>query len=112
MATLEPTATKQQGIVKKVYQAFFSPSQYEVKSTEQAILARGNNYRLPFEGGELAVTTWGESGPTVLLMHGWGGSRAQMTGFVEPLLSASIKLLLIGLSIKNYRGDSYENKSN
>jgi pimeloyl-ACP methyl ester carboxylesterase len=87
MTTLE-TSTKYQGIVKKVYQAFFSPSQYEVKPTDREIVERGNNYHIPFEGGELAVTTWGESGPAVLLMHGWGGARAQMKGFVEPLLSA------------------------
>ena len=93
MATLEPTAIKQQGLVKKVYQAFFSPAQYEVKATEREILERGNNYRLPFEGGELAVTTWGDTGPAVLLMHGWGGARAQMTGFVEPLLSAGYRVV-------------------
>lgn len=91
MTTLEFATTKQHGFVEKVYQAFFSPSQYEVKSTHQAVLERGNNYRVPFEGGELAVTTWGKSGPAVLLMHGWGGSRAQMTGFVAPLLSAGYR---------------------
>ena len=90
MSVLEPK-TDSQVIVKKVYRAFFGPSKYEVKSTDEAILARGTNYRLPFEGGELAVTTWGESGPTVLLMHGWGGARAQMTGFVEPLLAAGYR---------------------
>jgi pimeloyl-ACP methyl ester carboxylesterase len=93
MATLESTSTRQAGIVKKVYQAFFSPSQYEVKPTEQAILERGNNYRILFEGGELTVTTWGDHGPAVLLMHGWGGARAQMTGFVEPLLSAGYRVV-------------------
>jgi pimeloyl-ACP methyl ester carboxylesterase len=94
MSTLESSAsTKQQAIVKKVYQAFFSPSQYEVKSTEQAILERGNNYRMLFDGGELMVTTWGDRGPSVLLMHGWGGARAQMTGFVEPLLSAGYRVV-------------------
>jgi pimeloyl-ACP methyl ester carboxylesterase len=93
MTTLETTGTKHQGVVKKVYQAFFSPSQYEVKSADQEIIASGNNYRLPFDGGELAVTTWGESGPAVLLMHGWGGARAQMTGFVEPLLSAGYRVV-------------------
>jgi pimeloyl-ACP methyl ester carboxylesterase len=93
MTTLEPATTKQQGIVKKVYQAFFSPSQYEMKSIDQAVLERGNNHRIPFEGGELAVTTWGDSGPAVLLMHGWGGARAQMTGFVDPLLSAGYRVV-------------------
>ncbi|NOT06310.1 MAG: alpha/beta hydrolase [Anaerolineales bacterium] len=92
MTTLEPT-TKYQAIVKKVYQAFFSPSQYEVKSVDREIIERGNNYRIPFDGGELAVTTWGDAGPSVLLMHGWGGARAQMTGFVEPLLAAGYRVV-------------------
>ena len=81
-----------QAIVKRAYRAFFSPSRYEVKSTDQAVLERGNTYRLPFEGGQVAVTTWGE-GPAVLLMHGWGGARAQMTGFVDPLLSAGYRVV-------------------
>ncbi len=85
--------TKYQAIVKKVYQAFFSPSQYEVKSVDREIIERGNNYRIPFDGGELAATSWGDSGPTVLLMHGWGGARAQMTGFVAPLLSAGYRVV-------------------
>src|SRR6266540_406419 len=94
MTTLEPTATtNQQGIVKRVYQAFFSPGKYDVKSLDREIIEWGNNYRLPFEGGELAVTTWGSSGPAVLLMHGWGGARAQMTGLVDPLLFAGYRVV-------------------
>ena len=93
MAILESTNTKQSSIVRKVYQAFFSPSQYEVKSMDREIIERGNNYRIPFDGGELAVTTWGQRGPAILLMHGWGGARAQMTGFVEPLLSAGYRVV-------------------
>lgn len=81
-----------QALLKKVYRAFFSPPKYEVRSADQAILDRGRTYRLPFEGGALAVTTWGE-GPSVLLVHGWGGARAQMTGFVEPLLAAGYRVV-------------------
>lgn len=92
MNVLEPKV-EAQVIVKKVYRAFFGPSKYEVKSADEAIIARGKNYRIPFKDGELAVTTWGESGPTVLLMHGWGGARAQMTGFVEPLLAAGYRVV-------------------
>jgi pimeloyl-ACP methyl ester carboxylesterase len=93
MATVEPTATKQQAIVKKVYQAFFSPARYEVKPSDREVIEWGNNYRIPFEGGELAVTTWGSNGPAVLLMHGWGGARAQMTGFVDALLFAGYRVV-------------------
>jgi pimeloyl-ACP methyl ester carboxylesterase len=91
MSTVVST-DQHQAIVKKVYRAFFSPSKYEVKSTDQAVIERGNSFRIPFTGGELAVTTWGE-GPAVLLMHGWGGARAQMTGFVEPLLAAGYRVV-------------------
>jgi pimeloyl-ACP methyl ester carboxylesterase len=93
MTTLETTTLKHQAILKKAYQAFFSPSQYEVKLRDRKIIDQGNNYRLPFDDGELAVTTWGDNGPAVLLMHGWGGACAQMTGFVEPLLAAGYRVV-------------------
>ena len=93
MATLASTDLKQRAIIEKVYRTFFSPSKYEAKSSDLAVLERGHNYRIPFEGGGLAVTSWGESGPSVLLMHGWGGARAQMTGFVEPLLAAGYRVV-------------------
>lgn len=93
MNPIPQTLSRQQAIVEKAYQAFFTPSKYELKSGDEAILARGNHDRVPFEGGELAVTTWDNSGPNILLMHGWGGSRAQMTGFVDPLLSAGYRVV-------------------
>jgi len=82
-----------QAVLKRVYRAFFGPSRYEVKPAEQEILDWGITSRIPFDGGELAVTTWGSSGPAVLLMHGWGGARAQMTGFVDPLLFAGYRVV-------------------
>src|SRR6266498_1192750 len=93
MTTVGSTTSKMQAIVKKTYQAFFSPSRYEEKSSDREIIEWGNNYRIPFDGGELAVTTWGNNGPAVLLMHGWGGARTQMTGFVDPLLFAGYRVV-------------------
>ena len=82
-----------QAVLKRVYRTFFSPSRYEVKPAEQEVIDWGDNYRINYEGGELAVTTWGSNGPAVLLMHGWGGARAQMTGFVDPLLFAGYRVV-------------------
>jgi pimeloyl-ACP methyl ester carboxylesterase len=85
---MSSSSAESRAIVKKVYQAFFSPSKYEMKSSDQSVLERGRTERVPFASGALAVTTWGSQVPSILLMHGWGGSRAQMTGFVDPLLRA------------------------
>jgi len=90
---MKTSATESQAIVKKVYRAFFSPGKYEAKSSDQAVLERGSNDRVPFGGGELAVTIWESNGPSILLMHGWGGSRAQMTGFVDPLLKSGYRVV-------------------
>lgn len=98
MTTLE-MKMKYQGFVKKAYQVFFSPSQYEVKPKDREVIEWGNNYRVPYVApingtiGEIAITTWGDANrPAVLLMHGWGGARAQMTGFVDPLLFAGYRV--------------------
>jgi pimeloyl-ACP methyl ester carboxylesterase len=82
-----------QAVLKRVYRTFFSPSRYEVKPAEQEVIDWGDNYRINYDGGELAVTTWGSNGLAVLLMHGWGGARAQMTGFVDPLLFAGYRVV-------------------
>lgn len=92
MSTLTFT-NESQGIAKKVYRAFFSPGKYEVKPSEREVIDWGHSHRVPFDGGELAVTTWASGGPAVLLMHGWGGARAQMTGFVDPLLFAGYRVV-------------------
>jgi pimeloyl-ACP methyl ester carboxylesterase len=92
MSTVTSTGPSQ-AVLKRVYRAFFGPSRYEVKPAEQEIMEWGNSYRIKFDEGELAVTAWGSSGPAVLLMHGWGGARAQMTGFVDPLLFAGYRVV-------------------
>lgn len=38
-------------------------------------------------GDHVVVYRWGE-GPSVLLVHGWGGRASQWSGFVQPLLDA------------------------
>jgi pimeloyl-ACP methyl ester carboxylesterase len=47
----------------------------------------GHRFRMTEAGHDLAVWDWGD-GPTVLLVHGWNGNAAQLSGFVAPLLRA------------------------
>lgn len=46
-------------------------------------------WRLP-EG--IVGETWG-TGPRVYLVHGWGGHRAQLAAFVEPLVEAGFQVI-------------------
>jgi pimeloyl-ACP methyl ester carboxylesterase len=42
---------------------------------------------------DLPMSAWGEEHrPLILLMHGWGGHRGQLVGFVEPLLAAGYRV--------------------
>lgn len=45
-------------------------------------------------GGTVAVESWGE-GPTVLLVHGWGGWRGQLGAFVDPLVAAGHRVVAV-----------------
>jgi predicted nucleotidyltransferase len=47
--TVSDPAVKYERIVKKAYQAFFSPSRYEVKLSDTNILESGTSYRVPYE---------------------------------------------------------------
>ena len=47
----------------------------------------GHRFSIAADGPELAVWDWGE-GRTVLLVHGWNGNGAQLSGFVAPLMRA------------------------
>ncbi|WP_188037353.1 alpha/beta fold hydrolase, partial [Actinotalea sp. JY-7885] len=57
--------------------------------------AGGVVHRVPVpRGGTVAVETWGE-GPTVVLVHGWGGWRGQLGAFVAPLVDAGHRVIAV-----------------
>jgi pimeloyl-ACP methyl ester carboxylesterase len=57
--------------------------------------AGGEVHRVPVpRGGTAAAEVWGE-GPTVYLMHGWGGWRGQLGAFVQPLVEAGHRVIAL-----------------
>lgn len=46
------------------------------------------------DGRSVAVEIWGEGEP-VYLMHGWGGWRGQLGGFVDPLVTAGRRVVAV-----------------
>jgi len=63
-----------------------------ISAREQRILDKGHTELLAFQDIELPLTQWGQpEDPLVLLVHGWGGHRAQLGSFVAPLLEAGYR---------------------
>src|SRR5260370_10107793 len=56
---------------------FFTPPRASMRAVERAVLARGERFALTAGGQQVVGRAWG-AGPTVLLVHGWGGHAGQM----------------------------------
>src|SRR5688500_5679937 len=75
---------------------FRTPPRRRARPSERAVLESGERFELDLGGGRLAGWRWG-SGRPVLLVHGWGGSAAQMTALVRPLLNEGLSPIAIDL---------------
>ena len=78
--------------IVKLYETFFTPQKLETSAASLAFLKTATQSLIPFNGIDLVVSSWGE-GPVILLVHGWGGNRAQMRGFVPPLVEAGFRVI-------------------
>lgn len=59
-------------------------------------MAAARSLELGFSGRTLRTYAWGD-GPTVLLVHGWGGIAAQLHAFVGPLVAAGFRVVAFDL---------------
>src|SRR6478672_6561261 len=55
--------------------------------------ARGEPFTVTAEGARVRGHVFGE-GPTVYLVHGWGGRASQLAAFVEPLVAKRHRVVL------------------
>lgn len=89
-------------------QIFFAPPRPALSQAIIDELDRGQRLPLKVDGHPLAAWSYG-AGPTVVLMHGWGGYAGQLYGFISPLLTAGFRVVALdaqshGLSRPNKRG--------
>jgi pimeloyl-ACP methyl ester carboxylesterase len=75
---------------------FFTPMRARLRDEERAVLARGELFSLEVGGQRVVGRVWGE-GPTVFLMHGWGGHSGQMTPLVDPAVAAGFRVVALDL---------------
>ncbi|MCZ7682828.1 MAG: alpha/beta fold hydrolase [Sandaracinaceae bacterium] len=75
-----------------VARRFLTTRRRPSRPEEERVLARAERWTLHDEGRALPVYAWGE-GEVVLLAHGWNGSAAQLTPFVEPLTARGFRVV-------------------
>jgi len=85
----------------EAWELFTTPPARRVTAAEARILRGAERFVLDYpgerlEGGpcRLAAYAWG-AGPTVFLVHGWGGRGAQLGFFVEPLVQRGFRVLAV-----------------
>lgn len=96
---LEKFSAKNAG--RKGLSLWLTPPKYNPSTYESNILQLAKIKRIPFKESiyQSSIDTyytlygWGEEGPVVLLVHGWGGSAAQMTPLVKPLVESGFQVL-------------------
>lgn len=71
---------------------FLTPPRCAETRFERRVLDKGTLSFVDGPTGRLATYRWG-SGPTVLLVHGWGGHAGRLAHFVSPLTAAGFSVV-------------------
>ena len=74
---------------------FCRPPHHVVRPGEPEFLATGRAFHVPCDGQQVAAWMWGEQGPLVLLMHGWGSRASRFRYFVPPLCEAGFRVVAL-----------------
>ena len=72
---------------------FGTPPRHRTSEEEWIALSRATPGRVQCGRRTVATWTWGERGPAVLLVHGWGSRGARLHSFVEPLLDLGYRVV-------------------
>lgn len=75
------------------YNLWFTPTRHKTPASEINALKTAEIKYIRLNNQNIATYSWGLSGPTVLLVHGWSGRGTQLGAFVEPLIDAGYRVL-------------------
>lgn len=63
------------------------------RAADQAVLDCGDRLAFRVHDREVVAWAWGDQGPSVILVHGWGGNAGQLQSFVLPLREAGFRVV-------------------
>ena len=77
---------------RRAERLFLTPPRSRRPAAEIALLATARARPVRVGGRRVETWAWG-AGPSVLLVHGWGGRGAQLGAFVEPLVARGFSVV-------------------
>jgi pimeloyl-ACP methyl ester carboxylesterase len=72
---------------------FFTPPRTRLSAELKSVLERGTPFSTTIAGRHVHAWSWGDGGPAVWLMHGWGSRGGRLGAFVPPLLAAGYRVV-------------------
>ena len=75
------------------YKLWLTPTRHKTPESEKNALETAEIKYIQINDNNIATFSWGQSGPIVLLVHGWSGRGTQLGSFVQPLLDAGYRVL-------------------
>lgn len=92
MRALERTAPRLGAALAE--RLFFTPPRTTLTPSISQVLESGRPFRVRVEGGRVSGWAWGDSGPVIALVHGWGGRGGRLAApFVEPLVASGFSVV-------------------
>jgi len=75
------------------YKLWLTPPRFKLPASEQEAQDSAEIKHHKINGQSIVSYHWGQSGPTVLLVHGWSGRGTQLGTFAKPLADAGYQVL-------------------
>ena len=75
------------------FRMFLTPQRRQIEAADVPIVAQAKRIRLRSGADEFIVWQWGDRGPWVVLLHGWGSHAARFGSFIAPLRAAGFSVI-------------------
>ena len=78
---------------RAAFRLFLTPPRRKVEPADAPIIAQAERATLQCGADKFTVWHWGQGGPCVVLLHGWGSHAARFATFVAPLRAAGFSVI-------------------
>lgn len=75
------------------FRMFLTPPRRKVEPCDVPVVAQAERVSLRCGADKFTVWHWGQGGPCVVLLHGWGSHAARFANFVAPLRAAGFSVI-------------------